>query len=153
MGSENIHIKRLENWPSLLSEFLERKSKEEFAWGINDCLIFPADCVAALTGVDFAAPYRGKYSTESEALEYAARLNGIELPEGETCGTSAIITAFLGERRQNALQGQRGDVVVALIGDHITGGIIDDTGRRAAFVTFKGLIRLPIKATMRVWGY
>ncbi len=34
-----------------------------FCPGKHDCALFAAGCVAAMTGDDFAAPYRGRYRT------------------------------------------------------------------------------------------
>lgn len=39
-----------------------------FSYGQNDCALFVADCLEAVTGVDFAAPYRGLYHTAAAAL-------------------------------------------------------------------------------------
>lgn len=57
-----------------------------FAWGVNDCCLFAADAVIALTGDDVAADVRGTYS---DALG-AGRL--IEARGG----LAAIATAALG---------------------------------------------------------
>ena len=34
----------------------------------NNCALFMADCVAAMTGVDLAADYRGKFKSLAEAI-------------------------------------------------------------------------------------
>jgi len=45
-----------------LAEFAQQRAPMPFAWGKNDCCLFAADAVLAMTGVDHAAQLRG-YST------------------------------------------------------------------------------------------
>lgn len=45
-----------------------------FEWGVHDCVVWPADCVLAITGFDPAATARGAYSDEESALAYLAKL-------------------------------------------------------------------------------
>jgi hypothetical protein len=54
---------RIENWRSNLLSFLDSQEREPFGFGTNDCLLMTAGAVAAVTGVDHAEPYRGRYST------------------------------------------------------------------------------------------
>lgn len=60
-------IKRHSDWAKRLREFEESRSATPFAWGTNDCCLFAADAVEAMTGFDIAADYRG-YTTEQQAL-------------------------------------------------------------------------------------
>ena len=55
-------IKR-EDWRSSLSEYLESKRNDYFKYGVNDCALFAAGAIEAMTGEDIAKEYRGKYST------------------------------------------------------------------------------------------
>jgi hypothetical protein len=54
---------RVDHWRSKLLAFLDSQEREPFAYGVNDCLLMTAGAVAAVTGVDHAAPYRGRYTT------------------------------------------------------------------------------------------
>jgi len=56
-------LMRVENWPTKLVDFIESRRHEPFAWGQNDCSLFVADALIEITGTDYAAPFRGEYST------------------------------------------------------------------------------------------
>lgn len=51
------------NRRSLLTAYIDEKSREPFAYGTNDCIMVTAGAVEAITGVDHAAEYRGCYTT------------------------------------------------------------------------------------------
>lgn len=84
-------IRRLPDWPQRLSRAIEAKRTQPHAWGQNDCALCAADLVAAMTGQDFGAPFRGRYSDEDgarailETLGHAdlASLADSVLPRGE----------------------------------------------------------------------
>jgi len=46
-----------------LKTYLDRVAEDPFEWGTHDCALFAAACVAAMTGMDFAETYRGKYNS------------------------------------------------------------------------------------------
>lgn len=58
---------RVENWHSKLLAYMDQQERKPFAYGVNDCLLMTAGAVAVVTGVDHAAPYRGRYSNMTEA--------------------------------------------------------------------------------------
>lgn len=68
---------RLENWPSLLTEFIESRREMPFLWGTSDCCLFAADAVQAITGTDFAAQWRGTYSDARGALAHIEAAGGV----------------------------------------------------------------------------
>ena len=49
---------RFHDWPERLAAFLESRRRAPFEWGVNDCGIFVADGVLAMTGLDIAAEVR-----------------------------------------------------------------------------------------------
>lgn len=57
---------------------LRERKAAPFEWGRNDCCMFAADCVQAITGADLAADLRGEYSTAQQAARVLAQLGGIE---------------------------------------------------------------------------
>jgi hypothetical protein len=63
-------LQRVETWPSVLSCFVAQRTHVPFAWGAQDCCLFAADGVAAITGTDLAADLRG-YSTALGAARRA----------------------------------------------------------------------------------
>ncbi|WP_323780173.1 DUF6950 family protein [Thalassovita sp.] len=56
-------MQRLPDWKPRLVRYLERTAHEPFKPGQHDCALFFAGAVEAQTGVDYAAPYRGRYTT------------------------------------------------------------------------------------------
>jgi len=59
---------RKENWVVLLDNYLKAKERIPFVFGANDCCLFAAGAVHAITGVDLAMAFRGKYQTEAGAI-------------------------------------------------------------------------------------
>jgi hypothetical protein len=49
-------LTRLADWPLRLEAFVAARQQQPFAWGTQDCALFAADAVQALTGVDVAPP-------------------------------------------------------------------------------------------------
>lgn len=56
---------RAANWEQILFEEVDKH--HVFEWGKKDCALFVADIVEKMTGIDYAEPFRGKYSTEKGA--------------------------------------------------------------------------------------
>lgn len=54
---------RLFDWNSRLHQYLEGMARAPFSWGQNDCMLFAAGAVQAMTGIDHAAEFRGRYAT------------------------------------------------------------------------------------------
>ena len=94
---------RAEGWEARLREAVEAAREKPFEWGTNDCALFAADCVRAMTGTDLAAAFRGKYTTASGARRALMRFG-----EGSL---EATVMAVLGEPIVPTLA-RRGDVVL-----------------------------------------
>lgn len=56
-------MSRLPDWKNRLHAYLDDCARTPFALGTHDCALFAAGAVAAMTGTDIAAPYRGRYTT------------------------------------------------------------------------------------------
>lgn len=56
---------RKPNWEEIL--YAEIDKHHAFEWGKKDCALFVADIVEKMTGIDYAKPFRGKYTTEKGA--------------------------------------------------------------------------------------
>lgn len=63
---------RLPDWRNRLYDYLTRIAPEPLVYGHHDCALFAANAVHAMTGVDFAAPYRGRYTTLQEGMRILA---------------------------------------------------------------------------------
>lgn len=111
---------------ALLTRFIEERRRMPFAWGLNDCCFFASDWVLLATGKDFAAEYRGKFSSALPALRYLKDHGGVE----------AFVERAGGKRIDPRLA-RRGDVVARDVGSGIGLGVC--IGALAAFVAEDGL--------------
>lgn len=143
-------MKRKESWPEDLHEFFESRATAAFTWGINDCCIFAADAIQAMTGEDPATEFRGKYTDEAGAA--AAK------QEIAKCSTTEAAVAYVAEQngwaeRASVLCAQRGDLVLVPTesGDRAA-GIVYLNGREACFVSTDGLHRIPLRECVRAWS-
>lgn len=68
---------RCKGWELVLIRFVESRHNTPFVWGQHDCCLFAADAVQAITGIDHAEPFRGKYSTAAGAARMLAQYHGI----------------------------------------------------------------------------
>ena len=59
-------LTRITDWATALAVFLESRDKAPFVWGANDCALFAADAVLAITGHDLGSD-RGRYRTAKGA--------------------------------------------------------------------------------------
>ncbi len=94
-------MRRLEDWPTRLAEFIEARRERAFSWSESDCCLFVCDAIEAMTGTDPGARWRGLYASEKGARR-VLRDNG---------GVAGIATLVLGSPVPIALAG-RGDVVL-----------------------------------------
>lgn len=89
---------RFENWPTLLSDFIDRNRDHPFVWGEWDCVLSAMASVEAITGVDVGAPYRGRYSTPIGAARVIREVGGAGLVEalkvvfGEPLPTPSLVS-------------------------------------------------------------
>ena len=91
---------RLQNWQELFEDFCKERRTMPFAWGVNDCALFAADCVLAIAGVDHGGKFRG-YKTARQAHRLIAMSGGL----------TKIVTVALGEPLRSAYA-TVGDVVL-----------------------------------------
>ena len=68
---------RYTGWEKILSGFVASRQGVPFVWGQHDCCLFAADAVQAMTGIDYAAPFRGRYGTATGAARMLAPYGGI----------------------------------------------------------------------------
>jgi len=61
-------IPRLPDWLNRLHAYFDAVRRRPFAWHGHDCGAFAAGAVAAQTGVDLFAPWRGRYRSRAGAL-------------------------------------------------------------------------------------
>ncbi|MBK5203845.1 MAG: hypothetical protein JJD98_00100 [Polaromonas sp.] len=97
---------RKHDWQLCLEAFVRERKSLPFAWGTNDCAIFAADCVRAMTGTDVALPALRKHTTELQAARSLKRHGGLV----------GIATAAMGEPLPPLMAGI-GDVVLSKAGE------------------------------------
>lgn len=64
---------RFSDWQVRLVAYLSQASGKAFQEGLHDCALFGAGAVLTMTGMDYAAPYRGRYSTTRGGLRILKR--------------------------------------------------------------------------------
>jgi hypothetical protein len=142
-------LKRRDHWDTkYFSPFIFARRDRPFAWGENDCALFVADGIEAMTGVDIAADFRGRYQNETGALELVRTLTG-----GRTVVHAAAWCAakFEIDEWSGPLYAQRGDMVALEDAGRMILGLVDLNGRHIIAVGEAGLKRLPFAAGVRAW--
>lgn len=142
-------MQRKHSWPEDLHAFFEARRGEPFAWGKNDCCLFAADAIQAMTGADVAADYRSlSYSTEADAFAALHQVTG-----GNTVEAAANYAAAKYGLRElpTTLFAQRGDLVLFSGAAGLALGIVGHNGRHAIFVSPTGLNRVPLKSCTKAW--
>jgi hypothetical protein len=111
--------------------------------------MFCADGIKAITGVDIASDFRGKYSTEEEAFALIKFLTG---------GTTAADAAAFCAKKHNLkewprpLCAQRGDLVAFKApSGFLVSGLVHLNGRHVVAMGHDGLYRFPISGIDRAW--
>jgi len=132
MGS----LMRLEGWESKMAKALEETGA--FEWGTNDCCMFVFRVAEAISGVDYAKPYRG-YKTAKGAARRLLKHGGVE---------GVAINSF-GEPKKPLLA-KRGDAVLVKSVDDLTLGIC--VGDKIAVVTETGLILISMREAINAWS-
>lgn len=127
---------RISNWETALSEYINVMRHVPFEYGINDCCMFAAGAVEAMTGIDAMAEFRGKYDS---ALSAAKALRDIG---------NGSLEATIDDKFPEVVisQAKRGDI--ALFDDSL--GIV--SGSFAWFVSDDGLERVQRADWQKTWS-
>lgn len=134
---------RLPDWPERLDEYLTAAEKRPFSWADFNCVLFAAEGVAAMTGVDLSAPYRGPKSMRGW-LGFVRRHAG---------DVEGLVTKMLGPPLPSIKRAMRGDVV--LMPAKVIGCDMDALGlclgKSVAILTTDGLAAAPMKLSGKAW--
>lgn len=148
-------LTRMEHWATRsFHDFLLSRAKLPFAWGSNDCALFAADAVLAITGTDIAADFRGKYTDEKSAGALIETVTGRTAIEDAAayCAKKASLVEWVDkDGKPLPLFAKRGDLVVVEDGGRFIAGVIHLSGRHAVSVSEAGLVRIPISKVVRAW--
>lgn len=91
-------MRRLANWESRLDSYVTARRALPFAWGRNDCVLYAAGAIEAMTGEALALP---KWTTGRQALRHLQSLGGLEL------AVDYVLTRLPGPRHA-----KRGDILL-----------------------------------------
>ncbi len=142
-------MQRVDNWDTrAYHDFLIERASTPFEWGVNDCALFAADGIQAITGVDIAADFRGKYTDEAGAWQCIKDVTGgtTVADAAAYCTTQHSLTEWA-----HPLMAQRGDLVVFENGGALVAGLVHLSGRHIVAVGENGLYRFSITAIERAW--
>lgn len=133
-------MQRIPGWETALHDYIAALSGAVFNWGTLDCALFAAGAVQAMTGIDPAAAYRGRYSTAGGATRALKRYGAGSL--------EATIAQQFGEIQIGFAR--RGDLVLV---DGMVGVCV---GADAVFIGEAdgepGLVRFPRASWARAWA-
>jgi hypothetical protein len=132
---------RMDNWPGLLEVALQERARRAFAWGKQDCCMFAAAMVKAMTGRNLARgfAYKGKLG----AAKLLKREGGVEgLIEG-------IAARYGLAEHQGVFYARRGDVCLIKLADGEALGIC--MGAKIAGAGPKGVEFVPLAQAKRAW--
>lgn len=139
-------LQRREDWPERLHVFLQERKGRAFEWGVNDCALLLCDAVLAMTDVDLAAEFRGKYSTELGAARAMKRF-----ANGGVKELAEKIAADFGIEEIPVLMARRGDAVMVLTDMGPALGIAGLDGVSALFAG-PGSIRVALlRDALKAW--
>jgi hypothetical protein len=142
MGADQVT--RLPLWESKLSDWQQAAARRSFSWGSADCCLTVCDGLQAITGIDPARAFRGKYTTKTGAYGALKRFAG-----GGLAATAEKITAGLGWPEIPVLMARRGDV--GLVNTDEGEALAICIGARWATQGAAGLVYLSIKSGLRAW--
>lgn len=135
MSSQVQVLSRHTDWPQRLSLALYERRERRYAWGTNDCAIFAADMILAETGIDLAAPFRGRYKTQAGSRRILKALGWADV--------EAMADALLPRRHDRP---RRGDVVLydgalgPFLGIVWSGGVIGPGPERPIYWPPSGIL-------------
>ncbi|MEX2450087.1 MAG: hypothetical protein WD407_04460 [Rhodospirillales bacterium] len=142
-------LRRRENWPEALDVYLRDADRRAFSWESDNCVLFGAGGIAAMTGADVVTPIWGPRArwpkTKRGVLARLKRVAGdVEL----------LVTRVLGAPLAAPLKAQRGDVALGAVrtldGD-VSEGVGIVLGARVVFMTEAGLGTLPLRHSRLAW--
>lgn len=130
-------MKRYPDWQVRMQAFVRERRKMPFAWGRNDCAVFAADYLEAVTGERVCTDLRA-HTNAREALQTLERAGGVR----------AIATRALGEPIPVVLAGV-GDVVVIAVGKREALAVCN--GGTAVAPGPAGVVAVPMQQALAAW--
>ena len=131
-----------------LHTFIQSRQNRSFKWCSQDCCMFAANAVLAMTGVDIASDFRTNYRTEAAAFSLIKSVTG-----GTTVADAVAYCAANHGMPEytHPLLAQRGDMVVVEDAGRLVAGIVGLNGRDVLVPGETRLKRLSIMSIQRAW--
>ena len=127
---------RILTWEAALSDYIATKRHEPFEYGVNDCCLFAAGAVEAVTGDDPMSEFRGNYDSLKTSIKAIKDI-----------GAGTLEATMDGKFPEVAIgHAQRGDL--AFFNDSV--GVV--MGGFAYFVSDDGLERINRSLWNKCWG-
>lgn len=130
-------MNRKHDWQLRLEAFARERARMPFAWGSNDCALFAADAVEAITGERLCEELRG-HATAKEAMRVLRAVGGVR----------GVATRALGEPIP-VLMAKVGDVVVIEAGKREALAICN--GGTAIATGPNGMAAVPMVQARAAW--
>ena len=128
---------KLPDWEQRLHAFIDGRKTSPFAWGSNDCCLWAADAVLAMTGIDIADKFRGKYDSEASCM---AMLKSLGYSDIET-----MIRKELTSWQLTPVQptfAHRGDLVMSMQANQPALCVVGLDGKHSLGVGERGLMKI-----------
>lgn len=132
-------MKRLTDWRARLIAYLATAQAAPFRPGQHDCALFAANAVAAMTGIDLADSWRGRYRTIR---------GGLRVLKSEGYADHIALAAALLQACPVALA-QAGDVAAVPVPEGLALGIVQ--GSRIYVLRPEGLATVDLLTAMQAW--
>ena len=129
---------RREDWVEKMWLAIDDHADTEFVWGVNDCCLFVARVVDAMTDSDIETQLNASYTDEKTALAYIASFGSLE----------AAVSSYLGQPEPG--RPLRGDVVLIDGGEGPALGIL--VGGHIAGMGPNGFVYLPRSEALQRWS-
>lgn len=140
-------IQRHPKWQSRLAKFLYEHEHCTFRYGTLDCCLFVADAIQAMTDVDIADVYRGKYSSRDTAMALVKEIDG--KASVQACAYGRALAYGMKEVPVNFAQ--RGDMILVTRARDYSLGIVAPTGRHIIIALRVGYGLVDISRGCRAW--
>lgn len=127
---------KISSWEDALTNYIAIKRHEPFEYGVNDCCLFAAGAVLAMTGEDPMPEFRGKYDSLKTSLKV---INEIGAGTLEATLDAKFPEVNIGYAQRGDLAFHEGSVGVVM-------------GGFAYFVSDDGLERIKRSLWDKCWG-
>lgn len=146
MGKAEVRLIRRPDWETRLVSFIESRQSSAFRWGEHDCCLFACDAIEAMTGLDPAEWFRGRYSDRHGATRCLQEFCGGDLEDA-----MASIAASLSAPEIVPSLARRGDALLVRQKSGLAsfGICMGDTAAVARIPS--GVALLPLEGVVRAW--